>query len=186
MKENITEIKEFLTTEESNFIINRAETDLKIMSVLGKQAHSDYRIAQGTWIPNHEEVTQKIRNKISEITGMPIDNMEQLHIVKYEVGGEYKIHQDFFHPNTDYYDNEMSKGGQRTLSALIYLNDDFEGGATDFPTWKKTITPEKNKLVIWKNVKDNGELEYDSLHSGLPVTKGVKYIGIIWIIQDKF
>jgi prolyl 4-hydroxylase len=186
MKDNITEIKNFLNTEESDIIINRAELDLKKISVLGSKAHSDYRIAQGTWIPNNEEIAQKIRNQISEITNIPTDNMEQLHIVKYDIGGEYKVHQDFFHPNTDYFDNEISKGGQRKLSALIYLNDNFKGGETDFPKWAKRILPEKNKLVIWKNLKDNGDLEYDSLHAGLPVIEGIKYIAIIWIRQNKF
>lgn len=185
MEENITEIKEFLTNEEVDLIIKRGETSFKTVTTLDK-SHSDYRIAKGTWLSNHEEISQKVRNKISNITKISIDNMENLHIVKYETGGEYKIHCDFFEPNSNYYNNEIAKGGQRTLSALIYLNDDFEGGATHFPRWQKTIIPERNKLVIWKNIKDNGELEYDSLHAGLPVTKGIKYIAIIWIRKNKF
>jgi prolyl 4-hydroxylase len=188
MKENITEIYNFLSNEECDFLIQRAQRDLKEMSVLGagEKPHSDYRVAQGTWIPDGEDCAKDFRKKISEVTNLPAENMESLHIVKYDVGGEYKVHQDFFHPNTDYYDVEVAKGGQRIISVLIYLNDDFKGGETDFPKWGRTIKPEKNKLVIWKNVKDNGELEYDSLHAGLPVIEGTKYIGIIWIRKDIF
>jgi prolyl 4-hydroxylase len=69
---------------------------------------------------------------------------------------------------------------------LLYLNDDFEGGQTDFPTWKLTVIPQTGSIISWRNMKENGELEKDSLHAGLPVTKGVKYILIVWVREHAY
>jgi prolyl 4-hydroxylase len=110
--------------------------------------------------------------------------MEQLHFVHYAVGGEYKVHHDFFHPGTDYYKDSIGRWGQRKKTALIYLNDNFKGGETEFPEVKRTIIPKKNKLVIWDNLKENGELDYASLHAGLPVIEGIKQIVVLWIREN--
>jgi prolyl 4-hydroxylase len=182
----VQETLEFISNEESNKLIELAEIDLKKMTVLGENSPNDYRIAQGTWLPNDQEPMNTIRDRISKIINIPVENMEASHIVKYDIGGEYKVHHDFFHANTDYLDSELKRGGQRTHTALIYLNDNFEGGETEFPKLNQIIKPQKNKLVIWKNLKDNGELDMDSLHAGLPVKSGFKYILVIWIREKKF
>jgi prolyl 4-hydroxylase len=182
----LKEISRFISDEESNKLIELAEVDLQKMTVLGENSPNDYRIAQGTWLPNDLEPMKNIRDRISKIINIPVENMEASHIVKYDVGGEYKTHHDFFHLNTDYLESELQRGGQRTHTALIYLNDNFEGGETEFPKLNQIIKPQKNKLVIWKNLKDNGDLNMDSLHAGLPVKLGSKYILVIWIREKKF
>ena len=69
---------------------------------------------------------------------------------------------------------------------MIYLNDDFEGGETHFPSLNLVVKPKKGKLVIWDNVNEDGSLDFNSLHAGLPVKKGFKYIAVIWIRENKF
>jgi prolyl 4-hydroxylase len=123
---------------------------------------------------------------ISSMINIPIENMEGTHVVKYQIGGEYKGHHDFFHPGEGYYENEIKRGGQRTKTALVYLNDDFTGGETEFPNISRMIKPLKGKLVIWDNMNDAGQLNYDSFHAGLPVISGVKYIAVIWIREGRF
>ncbi|MEY4370418.1 MAG: hypothetical protein RIQ48_127 [Pseudomonadota bacterium] len=182
----IEEFSEFISDEESNKLIELAEIDLKKMTVLGESSPNDYRIAEGTWLSNDQEPMKMIRYRISQLLDINPENMEATHIVKYNVGGEYKVHHDFFHTNTDYSESALKRGGQRVYTALIYLNDNFTGGETEFPKLNITVKPEKNKLVIWKNLKDNDELNMDSLHAGLPVKLGCKYILIIWIRKNKF
>jgi len=180
----IHNIENFITDEEGSKILEKAGKDLVKLTVLGRNAGDNHRTAQGTWLDNNETVA--LREKISKIINVPVENFEYLHVVKYEIGGEYKTHHDFFHPNTDYFEDEIKRGGQRTHSALIYLNEDFEGGETDFPKIPYRAIPKKNKLIIWKNVDENNKVEYNSLHAGLPVTKGTKYIGIFWVREGKF
>jgi prolyl 4-hydroxylase len=182
----IREIKNAITTDQSKELIEIAERHLIKMTTLGKETEG-YRSAQGTWVDKNLELSIYIKSIISDCANLPIENMENLHIVKYQVGGEYKEHHDFFFPNEDYYERECTnRGGQRLKSALIYLNDDFEGGETHFPKLNKIIKPEINKMVIWDNINEDNSLNYDSLHAGLPVKSGVKYICIVWIRENKF
>jgi len=188
MKENTLLIKKFLTKKECKGIIEKYAVNLPKMSVLGSDNKDNFRVAEGTWIPkdSNNTVIEKFKNKVAEITGLPEEHQELPHLVRYVVGGEYKPHQDFFWPGTNYYDSSMKEGGNRAFSCLLYLNDDFEGGQTDFPTWKLTVIPQTGSIISWRNMKENGELEKDSLHAGLPVTKGVKYILIVWVREHAY
>jgi hypothetical protein len=40
--------------------------------------------------------------------------------------------------------------------------------------------------VVWDNLNPNGSLDYTSIHAGLPVISGIKYIAVIWIRENKF
>ena len=54
--------------------------------------------------------------------------------------------------------NHCLASGNRTKTVMIYLNDDFEGGGTNFPDIKKHIKAKKGSVLIWENMK-NGELQ---------------------------
>ena len=69
---------------------------------------------------------------------------------------------------------------------LFYLNDGYHGGQTDFPTKKIMVTPKKGRALVWKNLKDDGSPDYESLHAGLPVLAGTKWIAVVWIRENKF
>ena len=184
---NVQEIDNFLTNSESDLIINIALPMLEKQAVLGKDAPNDYRVAEGTWLYSSEhKIILYIKNKLSKLIKIPIENMEDMNFVKYNVGGQYKVHHDFFHPNTDYYNESIGSSGQRIFTALIYLNEGFKGGQTEFPKINLKVEPRKNKLVIWRNVALDGSTIDESLHAGLPVEEGVKYIGVIWIREKKF
>jgi len=74
-----------------------------------------------------------------------------------------------------------SRHGHRYMTFIIYLNDGYEGGETDFPNKNIKIKPEKGKGVLFYNTDINGNKLNDSLHAGLPVTKGIKWIANKWI-----
>jgi prolyl 4-hydroxylase len=71
-------------------------------------------------------------------------------------------------------------------SCLFYLNDDFDGGETDFPKVNYRVDPQIGKLVIWKNLNDDLSVNYNSLHAGLPVISGEKWICIVWVRENNF
>jgi prolyl 4-hydroxylase len=50
---------------------------------------------------------------------------------------------------------------------------------------KYVVTPEMGKLVVWKNLNDDMSINLNSLHAGLPVTEGEKWICIIWVRERK-
>jgi len=57
---------------------------------------------------------------------------------------------------------------------MLYLNDDFEGGETEFIYQKDRIKPRKNRLVIWPAT-------YTHVHRGNPPINGDKYIITGWV-----
>jgi prolyl 4-hydroxylase len=174
-----------LTEDECNSIIELGISSLQETTTLGEYKEG-YRTATGCWIYNDNDITNKIKELIKIGSDLPIENQEKIHIVKYSVGGEYKPHHDFFHQNTDYYENTIKAGGQRTHSFLFYLNDNFEGGDTEFTSKKIKISAKKGRMLIWENLDYNGNPDMDTLHAGLPVTNGEKWIAIVWVRQNKF
>lgn len=181
----ITIIDYEISETECKELIEMGSTNMISASVLGTPIEN-YRVAENAWIYSDTELTTKIKKIISNKTGLPIEHQEKIHIVKYNVGGEYKTHHDFFHLNTDYYENTMKSGGQRVVSCLFYLNDEFEGGETEFPTKKIKVTPKTGRMLLWSNLKADGSLDFESLHAGLPVISGTKWIAIVWVRENPF
>lgn len=181
----IREYINILDIDECNQLIEIGKPFMLDATTLGENI-KNYRTAQNTWVNDESELTSKIKKIIFEKTGLPIENQEKIHLVKYDVGGEYKEHQDFFHPNTSYYETQMTRGGQRMYSCLFYLNDEFKGGETHFPKVPYTVKPKVGKLVVWDNLNPDGSPNFDSLHAGLPVIFGEKWICIVWVREQKF
>lgn len=179
-------VDNILTETECNELLQMGlKNGLTKANTLGENITS-YRSADNTWIWETNELITKIQTIIQNESGLPIENQEKIHIVKYGIGGEYKTHHDFFHPNTDYYDSSMGTSGQRVFSFLFYLNDDFTGGETQFPKKDTIVTPQTGRLLIWRNLNEDGTLDYDSLHAGLPVESGEKNIAIVWVRENPF
>jgi len=178
-------IDNVLTPSECDELIKLGNPGLKEATTLGETING-YRTADGSWLYTPTPLTEKVKQIVSTMTGTPKENQEFIHIVKYEIGGEYKEHHDFFPPGQSYTPESLGVSGQRTTSCLFYLNDDYEGGETFFPIKKIKVTPRKGRLLIWSNVDINGVEDSESLHAGLPVIDGTKYISIIWIREKQF
>jgi prolyl 4-hydroxylase len=165
----IKEIPNYLTEQECSMLIGLGESG---QLNAGRVANNKlaYRKAKVTWLKTHSPLVDKIKSDVAELTGLPIENQEDFHFVKYNVDGEYKPHYD---------------GYYRPKTAMVYLNDGFIGGETEFPKINTIIKPETGKLVIWDNSID-GKDDPDSYHAGLPVIAGTKYIGVIWIRGEKY
>jgi prolyl 4-hydroxylase len=58
-----------------------------------------------------------------------------------------------------------------------------EGGATRFRATGKTIQPEAGKLLAWNNLLPDGRPNPATLHQGMKVRKGTKYVLTKWFRQ---
>lgn len=84
---------------------------------------------------------------------------ERFRCYRYNPGQRFAPHYDgAFVRDAD----EMSR-----LTFMVYLNDDFEGGATTFLDPKKVITPRAGSALLF---------QHRLLHEGSEVTAGVKYV----------
>jgi len=162
----IEEFQNFLTEDECQLLIGIGESqELKFGQTVGEKI--GFRKAKVVWLDNDRHaLVRKIKQRIVELTDIPETNQEKLHFVKYNPSGEYKLHHD---------------GRNRRKTALIYLNEGFTGGETEFPKVSQIIKPELGKLVIWENTTESGEKIENAYHAGLPVITGTKYIAVIWI-----
>jgi prolyl 4-hydroxylase len=66
---------------------------------------------------------------------------------------------------------------------MCYLNVPEDGGATRFKTIGKTIHPETGKLVCWNNLLPDGSPNPATLHQGMKVRRGTKYVLTKWFRQ---
>ena len=65
---------------------------------------------------------------------------------------------------------------------LVYLKAPESGGETDFPTLKKSVTPEQGTAVFfWVSNPKTLKLYKQTLHAGMPVKRGVKMIATQWV-----
>lgn len=87
---------------------------------------------------------------------------EGYNLLKYTGGQEYKVH----------YDGPTELG--RAISAVVYLNDDYEGGELEFPNFNIKIKPTSGTLILFPS-------NYAYAHIAHPVTQGTKYALVTWI-----
>ena len=135
------------------------------------------RISKTTWFKSHEnEIVSKCSNIAKQLTNKNDNNLENLQLVYYSVGGYFKPHYDAT-KNTDVETTVTS----REYTLLIYLNDVEEGGETVFPYLNLEIKPKKGKGILFRTLDDNDRIIHESLHGGKPVIKGEKWVCNNWI-----
>ena len=137
------------------------------------------RDADSCSIPNLAEdlVVQAVNRCIATATGTEPGWGEPLNILKYSPGQQYKPHHD---------GTGSDNVSVRQLTALIWLNDQFEGGGTDFPKINVTVRGAPGDMLVFRNVRDNGEVDERMIHAGLPVTQGVKWMASRWIRAENY
>lgn len=118
--------------------------------------------------------------KLTWISGIDPAHGEPLQGQRYEVGQEFKPHTDYFEPDGQDFQRFCSVAGQRSWTFMIYLNEVDAGGGTRFPKIDKIVKPEVGKLLIWNNRKPDGAVNPATLHHGMKVRKGVKYVITRW------
>ena len=110
---------------------------------------------------------------------------EGLQLVKYNEGETYGQHKDAF--EADGNDPFFKQAGNRVLTGLLYLNDDFEGGYTTFPHVGKSIKPKQGRAIFFENTNPGSAFPNElSLHSADPVTSGEKIAANIWFRAGPF
>jgi prolyl 4-hydroxylase len=118
-----------------------------------------------------------IECRLAELAGSELTRAEPISILRYGVGEEYKPHRDYLHDAKELYSD---RPGQRTRTVFAYLNAVEIGGETEFLHWNQRVSPELGALVMFDNVRADGQPEPDSVHAGLPVLAGEKWLASLW------
>ena len=121
-----------------------------------------------------------VNNRLHELVGIPLEYGEPLQGQRYDVGEEFKAHTDYFDPDGADWETYCAIPGQRSWTLMVYLNEPAAGGATRFLSTGKMHQPETGKLLAWNNIRPDGTPNPETLHHGMKVRKGRKYIITKW------
>lgn len=122
-------------------------------------------------------VVQRINRCIAAATGTETEWGEPLNVLRYHPGQQFRPHHDGYGEGDD---------AVRIMTALVWLNEQFDGGETAFPTLNIRVRGGLGDMLVFKNVDGNGVPDDRLLHAGLPVTQGVKWMASRWIRGREF
>lgn len=139
-----------------------------------------FRTSHTYHFDRNDPLTFSIESYISDLLGIDNNHSEPIQGQRYQVGQQYKAHHDFFHLGRNYWTEEATRGGQRTWTAMAYLNEPREGGETEFPLLGVTLRPKMGMLVMWNNMDNQGRPNMKTLHIAHPVQRGIKHVITKW------
>lgn len=187
----VTVINDFLSPEECAALISDADSKLKASRVVnpedGSFVEHNARTSTSTGYQRGQtDVISTIEARIAELLHWPVDHGEGLQVLRYEDGGEYRPHFDFFDPAKKSSQVVTKKGGQRLGTFLMYLSEVDAGGSTRFPKLNFEVRPKMGTALYFANTDLNGEIDPLTLHAGMPVTEGVKYLATKWLREKPY
>nr|WP_315457510.1 2OG-Fe(II) oxygenase [uncultured Sphingorhabdus sp.] len=174
----------FLSAADCKTLIAKIDADAVPSTLYKGTEQAGFRTSYSCHLNRWDAFIARIEARMSDVLGIDNSFAETMQGQRYAVGQEFKSHHDFFHPSQSYWLQEGPAGGQRSWTAMIFLNEPEEGGATEFPHLGLGIRPQAGMMLMWNNVNLDGTLNYKTLHTGTPVTKGVKHVITKWYRQN--
>jgi prolyl 4-hydroxylase len=181
-------IDSVLTPDECKYIIDQATPLFERSGVVGSSFPDSSRTSETAWIDRTDPVSQKVFEKIQELTGKPYENCENLQVVRYQPGTYYRAHHDSCCDDSEGCLEFENVGGQRVATLLIYLNSEFTDGETHFPDHGDLkFKADPGSAIFFRPLaRDVNKCHPKALHAGLPISTGTKYVCNVWVREDKF
>jgi prolyl 4-hydroxylase len=171
-----------LTAAECAYLAEAAEPMLQpsvvVDSASGRQVRDPVRTSDGTgftW-PLETLPVHALNRRIAAASGTAPEQGEPLQILRYRPGDQYRTHFDAIPGFTN----------QRTHTVLVWLNDAYEGGGTEFPSPGLSLRFPAGDAILFRNVGEDGRRDPAAAHAGLPVTAGEKLIASRWIRERAY
>jgi len=123
-------------------------------------------------------------HRICRCLGVPFGHLEAPAVLHYAEGEEITEHFDFVDPKVPHYDQEIARRGQRIMTFLVYLNDDYSGGETEFPRLHISHKGRAGEGLFFSNALADGRPDLRTLHAGRPTTRGEKWI-VSQFVRDR-
>ncbi len=173
-------VRHFLDEPDCRAIRALIDSNRRPSTLADDQGIANFRTSETCDLDPDHPLVADFRARLARLTNIPLSHAEPLQGQRYAPGQEFKPHTDSFNPDgADYYVH-CADAGQRTWTAMLYLNQPDEGGATRFKVIGKSIQPETGKLLAWNNLLADGTPNPATLHQGMKVRRGTKYILTQW------
>ena len=170
----------FLSAEECAGLVRVIDANRRPSTLLSESPDAQFRTSESCDMDRWSPDVRPIDERIAGLLGIDPSHGETMQGQRYAPGQQFRAHHDYFHEGESYYDAVTQAGGQRTWTAMIYLNNVEEGGATWFPQAGIRVAPKRGMLLAWNNMNPDGSPNLATLHEGMPVVKGTKYIITKW------
>jgi prolyl 4-hydroxylase len=172
--------RDFLSPALCTAIIGRIDAVRRPSTIADPNGDSAYRTSETGDLDAADPAVIEVEHLITRLTSLDPAHGEPLQGQRYAVGQEFKGHTDYFEPQGIDFERYCARSGNRTWTVMIYLNEPEAGGATRFKAIDKIVQPETGKLLAWNNRRDDGSLNPATLHHGMKVRSGVKYVITKW------
>jgi prolyl 4-hydroxylase len=139
-----------------------------------------YRTSYSGDLDPYDPFIRTMQRRIDDLLGIDPTWGETIQGQRYMEGQQFQHHTDWFPGGTQYLEMEKDRGGQRSFTAMAYLNDVEEGGTTDFPRIPCRVSPKAGMLLVWNNADPEGVPNPFTIHAGSPVVRGTKYVIPKW------
>lgn len=173
-------VADFASPDECARLIALIDATARPSEVLDHGYTEAWRTSYSGDVERADPFVHMIERRIDDLLGVPHKWGETLQGQRYEAGQQFREHMDWFWTKAPYWKVEANRGGQRALTAMIYLNAVEQGGETAFPNLGLSVPPQPGTLLVWNNAGPDGALNQFTLHAGTPVLRGVKYIVTKW------
>lgn len=173
-------VRGFLNPGTCADLIARIDRDRRPSQIADDIGIENFRTSETCDLDGRDPVVGEVDRRIADLLGLPLECSEPLQGQRYAPGQEFKPHTDTFEPGGYDFYVHTADAGQRTWTAMVYLNQPDEGGATRFKAIGKIIKPETGKLLTWNNLLPDGRPNPATLHQGMKVRRGTKYVLTKW------
>ena len=167
-------IENFLSEKECIHIKQEAKSKLQASTVdKDRRVDEQIRKSETAWLSTEDPIIRSVVERCVSRTDRPIENCEQLQVLRYKEGGHYNPHQDVFYQDKN----------KRLYTFIIALNDEYEGGETAFPYLNEKYKLNAGDALFFHTLDNYGLDTSDALHGGEPVKSGEKWVCNLWVRQ---
>jgi prolyl 4-hydroxylase len=183
---DIFAVPDFVSPEERTALIALIGADVKPSTSLRADGKPSRRTSETCHLPATMPLVAEIERRISELLDLPLSHSETVQGQRYTPGQQFKVHNDYFAAGQPYSETVASEGGQRTWTAMAYLDAPAAGGATRFPYAGIAIPPRPGVLLVWNNLDRSGMPNRFSHHEGMMVEAGIKHVLTKWFREREW
>ncbi len=179
-KIELFQIRNFIAPDMCAELIRLIDKDRRPSTIADDNGDAYFRTSETCDLAPEEPAVEQLESMLHNLNGIELSHGEPVQGQRYDIGQEFKSHTDYFTPGGPDFEKFCSVAGNRTWTFMIYLNAVDAGGATRFKAVNKTFQPEPGKLLCWNNKRPDGSVNPSTLHHGMKVRKGVKYVITKW------
>lgn len=176
----------FLSSDECAALCASIDRGVRPSTIADDIGDAAFRTSMTCDLDYGDPLVASIDARLCELAGIGPAFGEPLQGQRYDPGQEFKFHTDYFEPGGSGYIEHCTVSGQRTWTMMVYLNEPEAGGGTRFKATGKIIRPHTGRLVAWDNLTAAGLVNPATLHHGMKVRKGRKYIITKWFRERRW